>query len=215
MKPNKSRPPLKISTIPAHHVQLREGERRAIVCPECSEWHPLRRGVVWPHHLERTQPAKNGRRCPGSARLVEIDVDIAEWGRKMAEADATVTGRRSNRVNRKPRTLTPPPVTRLATAPKQPAPQLAAVLEQARSAVAVHRDACATCRGGGRCETGRELEVWQAETDATSRLLREKRQRQEQQTERRQARERVAQWRQVEPDVRRTDRLRKEQVPQM
>lgn len=214
VKPDTSRPALKISTIPVFNVQLREGERRSIVCPDCNEWHPLRRNVVWPHHLERTERGKNGRRCPGSARRVEIDVDLAEWGRKVAEADATVTGRRSNRVNRKPRTATPPAVSRLATAPKEPTLRMPAVLERARTAVALHRDACAKCQSGGWCETGRELEVWLGETQASSGFEMEQRQRKEQQAERLEARQRAAQWRQVQRAVTRTDTQRRAQIPQ-
>jgi len=213
VKFDQSRPALKVSTIPASNVQLREGERRSIVCPDCSEWHPLRRNVVWPHHLERTERGKNGVKCPGSARRVEIDVDLEDWGRRVAEADSTVSGRRTNRVNRKPRTPAPPSVTHLATTPKQPAPRLAAVLERARSAVAAHRDACATCRKGGRCETGRELEVWLAETAATALLVRETREREEQQTERRLAHERAAGWRKAAPKTPSTDRPDKDQIP--
>ncbi|GHE33985.1 hypothetical protein [Streptomyces capitiformicae] len=214
MKPDTSRPALKISTIPAHHVQLREGERRSIVCPECQEWHLLRRNVVWPHHLERTERGKNGPRCPGSARRVEIDVDLAEWARQVAEADATVTGRRSNRVNRKPGNVTPPPVSRFATALKESTPRLPAVLERARTAIALHRDACPQCRSGARCEKGRELEIWLGETEASSRFAQEQKQRAERQAERVQARQRAAQWRRVQRGVTRTDTQRKAQIPQ-
>lgn len=259
MRPNMDRPPLKISSLPSHHVQLREGERKAIVCPDCESWHPLRRGVIWPHHLERTENGKNGPKCAGWARRVEIDVDLATWGRKVAEADATVTGRRSNRVNRKPRAATPPPVSRMGEAPK---PQAAAqnqfrralaehqamcracrigdtCLEakalrdryrpgdhtlrsertRATQAVTTHRATCAVCSSGARCQTGRELELRNLHTDATWTLAREQhaaREREQTRTERQEtttrARQRAAQWRRVEPSVRRTDRLRQEQA---
>ncbi|NUH42884.1 hypothetical protein HUF15_40410 [Streptomyces samsunensis] len=212
MKPNMKRPPLKVSSIPSEHVQLREGERKAIVCPDCDRWHPIRRGMVWAHHLERTERGTDGARCPGSARRVEIDVDIAEWGRKIAEAHATVASRRSTRVNRKPRTTTPPPVTRLATAPKPPAPRLALTLERAQNATVAHRDACRACRQGGRCKTGRELEVWHAETAATARHVREQQERTERHIELRLARERAAAWRKTAPRTRRVDTLRMERL---
>ncbi|MGW7603199.1 hypothetical protein [Streptomyces antimycoticus] len=210
MRPNMDRPPLKVSTLPSHHVQLREGERKAIVCPDCNRWHPLRRGVIWPHHLERTERGKNGARCPGYARRVEIDVDIATWGRRVAEADATVASRRSNRVNRKPRTTARPAVMHLATAPKPPAPRLASTLERAQGATVAHRDGCPACRQGGRCKTGRELEVWHAETVTTARFLQEQQERTERQTELRLARERAAGWRRAAPRTRRVDSLRAE-----
>ncbi|MDX3232533.1 hypothetical protein [Streptomyces sp. ME19-01-6] len=259
MKPNMKRPPLKISELPVSNVQLREGERRSIVCPDCSEWHPLRRNMVWAHHLERTERRKNGRRCPGSARRVDIDVDLAEWSRKVAEVDATVTGRRSNRVNRKPRTTTPPPISRMGATPK---PQAAAqdrhrealtehrarcracqrgdscfaaralrdryrpgehtlISERVRAvqAVATHRVTCDVCRNGARCQVGRELELRELHTGATWTLTQEQqatREREQLRTERQEsdarARFRAAQWRRVEPSVRRTDRLRHEQA---
>lgn len=149
MKPDLSRPPLKLSSVPASSVQMREGERRSIVCPECGEWHPLRRNVVWPHHLERTERGKNGRRCPGSARRVEIDVDLADWGREIAEADATVTGRRTSRVTRRPTQTPPPPVGRMSPAPVSAAAALASYRAHVR--------ACATCTGRDRCPLGTRL----------------------------------------------------------
>jgi hypothetical protein len=151
MKPNMQRPPLKISEIPFHHVNLREDERKSIVCPDCSEWHLLRRGMVWPHHLERTERGKNGQRCPGSARRVEIDVDLAEWGCQIAEADATVAGRRATRVNRKPKVPVAPAVSML-----EPAPLTA---ETVRQTYIAHRKRCAMCAGRAQCTDGDRLAV--------------------------------------------------------
>ncbi|MCX4919950.1 hypothetical protein [Streptomyces sp. NBC_00687] len=201
MKPNLSRPALKLSQLPPENLQLREGERRSLVCPDCKSWRFIRRGVVWPHR------GKDGSKCDGSARRVQIDVDLEEWGRTLTELDATVTGRRATRVNPKPKTATPPPVSRLATIPKE-ATRLPAVVERARIAVIHHRLACTRCESGGRCERGRELEIFLAETRASLDFLLEQREAKERQEARIDGRERAAQWRRVQPSVARTDKLR-------
>ncbi|AXK34692.1 hypothetical protein DVA86_20590 [Streptomyces armeniacus] len=213
MKPNLSRPPLKVSEIPADHVQLRDGERRSIVCPDCEEWHPLRRGVIWPHRLERTERGKNGPKCGGAARRVDIDIDIAEWGRQVAEADATVRSRRPTQVIRKPKQAPPTPIARLATTTEEAVPVVSKLwtqLEQARAALAAHRDGCTVCRRdkdgkpGARCETGAELEFRESQHAASwdfERKQRAKAEGEERRRERREAQERAqtrsAQWREA------------------
>ncbi|MFJ9472467.1 hypothetical protein [Streptomyces caniferus] len=212
MKPNLTREPLKVSTLPFHHLQLRDGERRAIVCPDCQEWHPLRRGVVWPHRLERTERAKNAAKCPGSARRVVMNIDVESWGQAMAEASASVVGRRSTKVVRKPKAPVAAPVGRLAAVIASQGPtavsRLAVVLERSRGAVAVHRVACTTCCSGARCAAGGELERRRAETEATWTLAREHQARAEAAEDKRQRRHREqqgrtrrAQWQHQKPTV--------------
>lgn len=202
-----NRPVLKLSKLPAQNLQLREGERRSVVCPDCDSWHPIRRNVVWPHHLERTERGKNAPKCEGSARRVEIDVDLEEWGRTLTELDATVTGRRATRVNPKPKTPPPPPVSRMATIPRE-ATRLPAVLERASIAITHHRLACTRCKNGGRCPRGRDLEIFVSETRASLDFLLEQREVKERQKARIDGRQRAAQWRRVQPSVARTDKLR-------
>lgn len=139
MRPNLHREPLKLSTIPADHVWLAEGERRQIVCPDCEERRPLRRGVIWPHHTER------GIKCDGAARRVEVDIDLEEWARQVTAADASVAGRRATKVTRKPKTPPPPPVSRMT-----PTAQTA---DAARRRYHLHRQRCATCQKAGRTGT--------------------------------------------------------------
>ncbi|MEU7178817.1 MULTISPECIES: hypothetical protein [Streptomyces] len=164
MRANLSLEPLKVSTLPFHHLQLRDGERRAIVCPDCQEWHPIRRGVIWPHRLERTERATNGHKCPGSARRVDIDVNIAAWGRAMAEATASVAGRRPNRVLRKPKTPPVPAVSQMQLG------RLTA--ETALTAYRTHRQQCALCTGRSNCATGTRLAATHARMQRQERTAR-------------------------------------------
>jgi uncharacterized protein YbaR (Trm112 family) len=162
MRKNTKIDPLKISEMPAHHVNLREGERKSLVCPDCKSWHPIRRGIVWPHHLERTERGKNGTRCPGSARRVEmIDLDLDQWSHDVAEADATVKARRANRVTRKPKAPATPAVSQVV-APVLDAPTALRRYQK-------HRERCATCRPAGRtrCIDGARLAVLYARTQRT------------------------------------------------
>ncbi|MFG2439004.1 hypothetical protein [Streptomyces sp. NPDC048508] len=213
MKPNMSRPVLKLSKLLPQNLQLREGERRSIVCPDCDSWHSIRRNVVWPHHLERTERGKSGLKCKGSARRVEIDVDLEEWSSTLKELDATVTWRRATRVFPKPQTAAPSPISLLTTASRE-ATRLPAVVERARSAIIRHRLACSTCESGGRCARGRELEIFLGETHASLDLLLEQREVMERQKRRIEGRQRAAQWRRIQASVARTDKLRQSQIPQ-
>ncbi|MFE7119104.1 hypothetical protein ACFU99_27175 [Streptomyces sp. NPDC057654] len=146
MKPSTVREPLKLSTLPAHRINLRDGERRSVVCPDCEAWHPIRRGKIWPHHLDSTERGHRAPRCPGSGRRIEMDLDIKRWARKAAEADASAAGRRAERAVRKPR--------------PQPAPalhQMAPTVRQLRAALEEHSfKRCLHCRAGN-CRTAAEL----------------------------------------------------------
>lgn len=209
------RPPIVASTLKANEIDLFPGKEH-LVCPDCKTWCPITgvRGKtpkLVPHHTERAG-TPDPRRCSGSDRLVDIDVAVGEWRTELVEAVLSTKSRRANRVNRKPRTTTAQPVSRLATAPKESALRLPALLEAARTAVAQHRDSCRVCRKGGRCETGGELERWQAETEASSRFAREQRQRTERQLHRGVPAKRTAEWGTVAASVSRSDvqRLRDE-----
>ncbi len=167
MRPNFDLTPLKLSEIPFHHIQLRDGERRAIVCPDCMEWHPLRRGVIWPHHLERTERGSNGARCAGSARRVVFDVDVAEWQQTMAEASASVASRRATKVLPKPKTTQAP----AASQTRSPAISAEAIRQTFRQ----HQKQCAACNGEATTRGGEPLSCRDGERLAATflRLLRQ------------------------------------------
>ena len=91
------------------------------------------------------------RRCPGSHRLVKLDVDIERWWQRLEEGVSQTDGRSSNRVTRKPKVAVAPAVT-----------QILAPLLDARAALKLyqaHRKGCAVCGQPGRtrCTDGGRL----------------------------------------------------------
>ncbi|MDK0524853.1 hypothetical protein [Streptomyces sp. ML-6] len=115
------RTPLKASTMRPEHLSLRENEPRLVVCPDCDTWHRLQRSMILPHRngvpAERTgrrylgDKPSGGRRCPGSAQRIAIDISVEEWTERLLEAETTAAGRRTARPIRKPRPQpTPAPV---------------------------------------------------------------------------------------------------------
>ncbi|MFF9251759.1 hypothetical protein [Streptomyces globisporus] len=211
MRPS-HRPALKASEIPPQNLNLREGERQSIVCPDCDTWHPLYRKMIKTHHLDREVRSGRAPRCPGSAQLIDMDISVEQWGERMLAADSTAKGRRSARQHYKPLAQPLTPIYRLADRGPQgtPAlPLLVPLLERARRAVDRHHAACLACRAGGRCDTGRALEVRAAETQASCTIAREQLHRQErEQGGRSAASTRWSQWAAVLPAVRDADTRR-------
>lgn len=211
MRPSR-RPALKASEILPQNLNLREGERQSIVCPDCDSWHPLYRKMIKTHHLDREARGGRAPRCPGSAQLIDMDISVEQWGERMLAADSTATGRRSARQHYKPLAQPPTPTYRLATQGPQSAPalpRLVSLLERARRAVDRHHAACPLCRAGGRCQTGRALEIRAAETQASCTIAREQLHRQERdQGDRSAAPTRRSQWAAVLPAVRDADTRR-------
>ena len=83
-------------------LNLREGERPSLKCPDCDRWRLIRKGLVGAHRLseaeapttsqhEATERARryrdevqagkieNGPRCKDSMRRFIADLDPAEW----------------------------------------------------------------------------------------------------------------------------------------
>ncbi|GAA1540730.1 hypothetical protein GCM10009730_57320 [Streptomyces albidochromogenes] len=220
-----SRAAIKASTMRPEHLNLRDTEPHMAVCPDCSTWHRLKRAMITPHRDNVGVPDKKdeprryrddavsskpsgGRRCPGSAQRIELDITAEQWAERLLKAESTVAARRTARPIRKPQPVIPATVSRLATVPKQ-ASRLLVLLQSARVAVDEHRADCAAeCSRRGRCETARELESCYAEIRATYTLTLEQQDRQEQNNGLSEARQRAAQWREVAPRVRRVDRER-------
>ncbi|MFJ3481554.1 hypothetical protein [Streptomyces microflavus] len=215
MRPSR-RPALKASEIPPQNLNLREGERQSIVCPDCDSWHPLYRKMIKTHHLDREVRGGRAPRCPGSAQLIDMDISVEQWGEMMLAADSTATGRRSARQHYKPLAQPPTPIYRLADRGPQGTPtlhRLLPLLEHARHAVDQHRAACSLCKAGGRCATGRALEVRAAETEASCTIAREQLHHQERQPRGRAAApRRRSEWAAVLPAVRDAD-TRRTHVP--
>jgi hypothetical protein len=218
------RPALRASRLKANQFTLHSGERITLKCPDCGAWNPVDRGMVRPHRLtdhgkEAQSKDKSGRgrdeRCLGSAQRLTIDITAEQWMERLQEAKREAGARRSTKVIRKPKVAVPAPVSRIgsiaAAQPKRSDLRLATV-ERVRADVAGHRVGCTVCTGYVRCETGRELEVRLAETEASWTVAREQQGRRE--TEERAAeqakdtervQQRIAGWRQTGPAVARTD----------
>ncbi len=222
-KRDNRRPALLLSAIKPQNINVREGEVMSIVCPDCERWRRIMGDTQLKIREHCTRECAAGgtsceehTRCPGSNQPVRLDISVEQWGEAMLAADSTATGRRSARQHYKPLAQPPAPVYRLADRGPQgtPAlPRLLPLLERARHAVDQHRAACSLCRTGGRCETGRALEVRSAETEASCTIAREQLHRQERQTGGRAAAPtRRSQWAAVLPAVRDAD-ARRTSVP--
>lgn len=168
------RPVLALSTIPAQELNLHPNEM-SLVCRDCRTWCPitgLQTSKLSPHRQPKTQ---GSHRCPGSNQLLDLDVDIDQWREQLHAVDATATYRRAPRQHFKPLAQPPTPIHRLADR-EQVTPtvvRLAPLLEQAHHAALKHCASCSVCQTGGRCETGRELEIRRGETEASVTIARE------------------------------------------
>ncbi|KMS74210.1 hypothetical protein ACM01_14920 [Streptomyces viridochromogenes] len=138
-------PPYRLSDFRPQHVNLREGEVPSLKCPECKSWHSIRRSLLTPHYPEP------GKRCSGSARRIDFDITVEEWGQALVEGDLEARARRSARQFHKPAPPVGQPVHCMSrTAQLSP-------LERARQAIARHQAGCKICSGGKRCQMPRIL----------------------------------------------------------
>ncbi|MFD4659697.1 hypothetical protein ACFWP2_29180 [Kitasatospora sp. NPDC058444] len=148
------RPALLLSKLPLGLVDLTPRAEH-LACPDCNTWCPLttHKGTKdWklvPHH---TLPAgtPGARRCIGSNRLFVVDVPIAVWQVRRAEAVADVAARRPTTVLKKVKAPQPVALHQLAPAP--------ATAETAHAAYIGHRSRCADCTDPKkRCADGQRL----------------------------------------------------------
>lgn len=155
------RAPIKASSLRPEHLNLREGETRSVVCPDCNTWHRLTRSMIHPHRDDVEQPKpegrryrddadkaklSNGRRCPGSAQRIDIDITPELWSERLLTVESTAARRRSAR-------SIPQPRPQAAPAPFQ----MPAATRPLREQLAEHLQSdCARCRAG-RCARVIEL----------------------------------------------------------
>ncbi|MFJ3106546.1 hypothetical protein [Streptomyces sp. NPDC086835] len=148
------RAPLKASKMRPEHLNLRDGERRMAVCPDCLSWHRLARSMIMPHRAVEAAAGDGprryfgdkpcgGRRCPGSAQRITIDISMEQWAERLLAADSTATGRRSARQHSKPTPAPAKPVAQMRPAPVNAADALTAYRD--------HLKACRASAGAGRC----------------------------------------------------------------
>ncbi|MFE7951558.1 hypothetical protein [Streptomyces sp. NPDC057426] len=156
-------PALAVSTLRPHEYDLRPA-CISLVCPSCRTWVPINkpgtlRPKLVPHHMEEAG-TKAPRRCPGSHRLVVLDMDIERWWQRLTEGVAETNGRRSNRVTMKPKVAVAPAIT-----------QILAPLLDAKVALKLyeaHNKGCAVCAPGTlRCSEGGRLAHLVAHTKRT------------------------------------------------
>ncbi|MFI1004938.1 hypothetical protein ACIP10_36160 [Streptomyces galbus] len=106
--------PLVVSSLKPHEVDLTVS---ALVCPTCRTWVPISaphsaRPKLVPHHTEKAG-TEDPIRCPGSHRLVTINLTPDQWFRRLEEGLTQTAGRRSTRVIRKPKTGATPAVMQI------------------------------------------------------------------------------------------------------
>ncbi|MFB8247340.1 hypothetical protein ACFC5X_20140 [Streptomyces sp. NPDC055952] len=107
-------PALVVSSLKPHEVDLAYS---TLVCPTCRTWVPISapdgsRPKLVPHHTERAG-TEDPIRCPGSHRLVSIDLSVDRWFQRLEEGLTQTAGRRPTRVIRKPKTGAAPAVMQI------------------------------------------------------------------------------------------------------
>lgn len=154
------RTPITASSLRPGNLNLRKGET-SVVCPECNTWRRLTRSMIRPHRdgVEQPMPEgrryrddttssqlSNGRRCPGSAQRIAMDITPEQWSEKLLAAESTASSRRTTSPVRKPRPQTAPATAHMNSAARGPREQLAEHLQ----------DDCSQCRLG-HCARAIEL----------------------------------------------------------
>jgi hypothetical protein len=180
------RPAIKASTMRPENLNLREGEPRMVVCPDCNTWRRLTRSMIHPHRGGVDQPRpedrryrddvsvarpSNGRRCDGSGQRIDIDLTPEQWSQRLLAAESTASSRRTTRPVRKPRPQSAPATGQMTPATRSLRELLAEHLQddcaqcrsghcvtvQLRTALQQHRTTCPPCEANNPCETGRQL----------------------------------------------------------
>ncbi|WP_097865718.1 hypothetical protein [Streptomyces sp. rh34] len=148
--------PIVVSKLPPHEYDL-DPASISLVCPTCRTWVPIRvadteraTAKLVPHHNEPAGTEDPVRCLLGSHRLVTIDVNIAKWSRRLEQGVAETSGRRADRVVRKPQPMPTPAVM-----------QIVGGLVDERTARKLHEahvKSCTTCSATTpRCADGRRL----------------------------------------------------------
>ena len=83
------RPAVPASTIRPDHLNLRPGELRTVVCPDCRRVRTLVRGMICAHADERRADRGVWPRCPGSGQRIRLDLSPAAWEAALAAQKRT------------------------------------------------------------------------------------------------------------------------------
>ncbi|MFD3621504.1 hypothetical protein ACFWWT_41155 [Streptomyces sp. NPDC058676] len=166
-KRDNRRAPMLLSKIDPQEINVREGEAKSIVCPDCRTWRRLMgdtKLVIREHCIsDKVAEGEKHVRCDGSNQVVHLDIPIEQWSEEMLAADSTATGRRSARQHYKPLPTPAKPVTRMSPVSMSVAGALAAYrehLKKCRASSMVGR-----CGGTHRCADGARLAAVYAELE--------------------------------------------------
>ncbi|MFE7777659.1 hypothetical protein ACFU5O_27925 [Streptomyces sp. NPDC057445] len=155
-KRTNGRPALMLSTMDPQHFNVRSGEVKSVVCPDCMRWRRLT-GETTLKIREHCAPGcvpegKRHQRCNGSSQLVVVDICIRAWTarqNRLAREAVPADQRRAARQYHKAMPTPAPPVTKLKRRP----PAAPEVLTAYRT----HFKRCAGCEGSARCPDGLRL----------------------------------------------------------
>ncbi|MFF4384464.1 hypothetical protein [Kitasatospora sp. NPDC001547] len=212
-KRRSSLPAIRISRLRPSTYNLRVGEVRTIVCPDCQTWQRIMGDTtltIRDHHATDLGGAElaagqQDRRCPSARRIVLVDLtahEIAKWQKaqdRRIKPDAMPTEtRRAARQHYKPQAPVAPAVHQLDLVP--------VTAGNARRRYEAHLQGCAVCTGlGAYCTDGALL--------AADRFrLRSPEPEQRQAASAPTAAERAVQWSEVLTAVQHTDMVRRTAV---
>jgi hypothetical protein len=158
-KRDNRRAPMLLSKIDPQEINLREGESKSIVCPDCRTWRRLMGETklkIRDHCIsDKVSEGQKHVRCDGSNQAVELDISIEQWREAMLAADSTATGRRSARQHHKPLPAPARPVARMSPVPASVADALTAYREHLKKCR--NSNKAGRCGGTHRCVDGARL----------------------------------------------------------
>lgn len=185
------RAPLLLSTMAPEDFNVRPGEVRSIVCPDCRTWRRIMGDQVLKireHCIsEKVAEGEKHTLCPGTDQVVEIDIDVRRWQARQDRLlrDAMPQdNRRAAQQFYKPLPAPATPVSRITTE---------VTLDSVRQPYLAHRKACTLCTGSKHCTDGGILArryVLALQVEPTRRLARDL----IEEEERRTAKKLAAQW---------------------
>ncbi|MGW3981292.1 hypothetical protein [Streptomyces mirabilis] len=171
-KRDNRREPVLLSKIDPQEINVREGEAKSIVCPDCRSWHRLMGDTklkIREHCIsDKVAEGQKHVRCDGSNQVVALDITVEQWTEAMLAADSTATGRRSARQHYKPLPAPAKPVTRMSPVPANVADALTAYREHLKKCRA--RTTAGRCGGTHRCADGARLAALYAQLKRTQPL---------------------------------------------
>ncbi|MER7841809.1 hypothetical protein ABTY98_39470 [Streptomyces sp. NPDC096040] len=148
-----------LSKIAPQNVNVRDGEVKSIVCPDCRVWRRLMGDTnlkIREHCIsDKVADGHKHVRCDGSNQVITLDITVEQWGEAVLTVDGTATGRRSARQHHKPLPAPAKPVTKMTPAPMNADDALTAYREHLKKCR--NSSAAGRCGGTHRCADGARL----------------------------------------------------------